>query len=329
MPTNLPPLFYEAEEQFKKASTTAEKIVALEALIATIPKHKGTDKLRADYRKRLSKLKDKATSQKTKKGGHFDLYTVEREGAAQIALVGLPNAGKSSLLAALTHAKPVIADYPLSTHLPLSGMMPFEDIQIQIVDLPPLGNASTDGWVSGLLRLADALLIVVDLFDSPRSSAELIIETLESWNIHCQKSDEKIGKERFGVYKRLLLLGNKLDVAGAQDGFSDLREQYHGIYPLMAVSSACKENLEECKKALFDLSHIIRVYTKEPGHKPDFSKPFTLKKDSTVLDLCKEIHKDFLVKLRFARVWGSARFDGQKVQRDYALQDKDVVEIHM
>ena len=230
MPTNLPPAYYEAEERFKQASNPSEKVVTLEALIATIPKHKGTDKLRADLRKRLSKLKDKATSQKTKKGGQFDLYTVEREGAAQIALVGLPNAGKSSLLASLTHAHPVIADYPLSTLLPLSGMMPFEDIQIQIVDLPPIGNESTDGWVSGLLRLADALMILVDLSDDPESSAELITETLESWNIHPQKTDVMEEKQGIGVYKRLLLLGNKLDLPGAKKGYDNLKERYQSIF---------------------------------------------------------------------------------------------------
>jgi ribosome-interacting GTPase 1 len=329
MPTNLPPAYYEAEERFKQASSPSEKVDTLEALIATIPKHKGTDKLRADLRKRLSKLKDKATSQKTKKGGHFDLYTVEREGAAQIALVGLPNAGKSSLLASLTHANPVIADYPISTHLPLSGMMPFEDIQIQIVDLPPIGNESTDGWISGLLRMTDGLLIIVDLSDDPESSVDLIIETLESWNIHPSKTHVKAEKQGLGVYKKLLFLGNKLDLPGAKEHYSNLKEHYTGIVTMMACSTKSKENLEELKRKLFALSDIIRVYTKEPGHKPDYSKPFTLKHGSTILDLCKEIHKDFLLKLRFARVWGSARFDGQKVQRDYALQDKDVVEIHM
>src|SRR4030043_1223959 len=181
MPANLPPEYFGAEKRFKQAVAPAEKIAALEDLIATVPKHKGTDKLRADLRRRLSQLRKEAISKK--KGGRGDLYVVQKEGAAQIALVGFPNSGKSSLLASITKATPVIAEYPISTLTPLPGMMPFEDIQIQLVDLPPVGNESTDGWVSGILRTADALLIVLDLTEDPEVQAELLIEQLGRWNI--------------------------------------------------------------------------------------------------------------------------------------------------
>src|SRR4030066_1776642 len=181
MPANLPPEYFNAEKRFKQASTPAEKIAALEDLITTVPKHKGTDKLRADLRRRLSQLRKEAVSKK--KGGRGDIYVVPKEGAAQIALVGFPNSGKSSLLASLTKATPVIAEYPISTLTPLPGMMPFEDIQVQLVDLPPVGNESTDGWVSGILRTADALLIVLDLTEDPEVQAELLIEQLGRWNI--------------------------------------------------------------------------------------------------------------------------------------------------
>jgi predicted GTPase len=182
MPANLPPEYFNAEKRFKQASTPAEKISALEDLIATVPKHKGTDKLRADLRRRLSQLRKDAV--RKKKGGRGDLYVVQKEGAAQIALVGFPNAGKSSILASLTNAMPVIAEYPISTITPLPGMMPFEDIQIQLVDLPPIGNEATDRWASGILRYADALLLVIDLTEDPEVQAELLIEQLERWNIH-------------------------------------------------------------------------------------------------------------------------------------------------
>src|SRR4030043_700924 len=181
MPANLPPEYFGGEKRFKQAVAPAEKIAALEDLIATVPKHKGTDKLRADLRRRLSQLRKEAASKK--KGGRGDWYVVQKEGAAQIALVGFPNSGKSSLLASITKATPVIAEYPISTLTPLPGMMPFEDIQIQLVDLPPVGNESTDGWVSGILRTADALLIVLDLTEDPEVQAELLIEHLVRWNI--------------------------------------------------------------------------------------------------------------------------------------------------
>jgi ribosome-interacting GTPase 1 len=213
MPANLPPEYFEAEKRFKQAGTPSEKIVALEDLLSTIPKHKGTDKLRADLRRRLSQLRKEAASKK--KGGRGDRYVVQKEGAVQIALVGFPNSGKSSLLACLTNANPVIADYPLSTLVPLPGMMPFEDIQFQLVDLPPIGNEATDGWVSGILRYADAMLLVINLTEDPDIQAELLIDQLDRWNIHLRtrteirKSSDKVP---VGVFKRTLVAANKIDL---------------------------------------------------------------------------------------------------------------------
>ncbi len=328
MPANLPPEYFNAEKRFKQASTPAEKIIALEDLIATVPKHKGTDKLRADLRRRLSQLREEAIK-KSKKGGRGDLYTVKKEGAAQIALVGFPNSGKSSLLACLTKATPVIADYPISTLTPLPGMMPFEDIQIQLVDLPPIGNESTDGWVSGILRYADALLLIVDLSEDPEVQAELLIEQLKRWNIHIIKisnSQFPISKPLVGVFKRALLVANKKDLPGSENSFLRLREKHEHICPCLSISTRKKENLEELKRALFEISGIIRAYSKPPGKEPDLSTPFTIPSGSSVLDLASSIHKDFVYNFKYARIWGSAKFDGQRVEKNYILKDRDIVE---
>ena len=334
MPANLPPEYFEAERKFKQASTPAEKIVALEDLIATVPKHKGTDKLRADLRRRLSQLRKDAI--KKKKGGRVDLYTVQKEGAAQIALAGFPNSGKSSLLASLTNATPVIAEYPISTVMPLPGMMPYEDIQIQLVDLPPIGNEATDGWVSGILRYADALIIVVDLSDDPEIQAELLIDQLERWKIHIiSKSEIRTASDgtkfetSVGASKRALIVANKRELPGTEDIFLRLKKKFENIYLCIAVSAFRKENIEELKRAIFNLSGVIRVYSKPPGKEPDLSTPFTIPLGSTVLDLASSIHKDFTYNLKFARVWGSARFDGQRVEKNHVLKDKDVVEMHV
>lgn len=340
MPANLPPEYFEAEKRFKQASTSAEKIAAIEDLIATVPKHKGTDKLRADLRRRLSQLRKDAISKK--KGGRGDLYVVQKEGAAQIAFVGFPNSGKSSLLARLTNANPVIAGYPISTLYPLPGMMPFEDIQIQLVDLPPIGNEATDGWVSGILRYADALLLVTDITDDPDIQAELLIEQLQRWNIvippnpHLVKGGEGGLLEQKSeirtsgrVFKKALIVANKKDLTEPGEAFIRLREKYGHLYQCIAVSALKKENLEELKRAIFEISSIIRVYSKPPGKEPDLSTPFTIPKGSTVLDLAEFIHKDFLFNLKFARVWGSAKFDGQRVEKSYVLKDKDIVEFHV
>jgi ribosome-interacting GTPase 1 len=329
MPANLPPEYFEAEKRFKQAGTPSEKIVALEDLLSTIPKHKGTDKLRADLRRRLSQLRKEAASKK--KGGRGDRYVVQKEGAAQIALVGFPNSGKSSLLACLTNANPVIADYPLSTLVPLPGMMPFEDIQFQLVDLPPIGNEATDGWVSGILRYADAMLLVIDLTEDPDIQAELLIDQLDRWNIHLRtrteirKSSDKVP---VGVFKRTLVAANKIDLVRMEDDFFKLETKYRHLYQCIAVSALKKENLEELKRALFEVSEIIRVYSKPPGKEPDISTPFTIPKGSTIIDLASFIHKDFLFHLKYARVWGSAKFDGQKVEKNHILKDRDIVELN-
>ena len=330
MPANLPPEYFDAEKRFKQASTPTEKTAALEALIATVPKHKGTDKLRADLRRKLSQLRKEAVSKK--KGGRGDLYVVEKEGAAQIALVGFPNSGKSSLLKCLTNAMPVIAEYPISTLTPLPGMMPYEDIQFQLVDLPPIGNEGTDGWVSGIVRYADALCLIVDLSDDADIQAELLLDQLDRWNIVVisnLKSQIPNSQTRVVVFKRGLIVANKRDFSSAENTSDRLKERYGHIYPCISVSALKKENLEELKRAIFDLSGIIRVYSKPPGKEPDLSHPFTIPSGSTILDLARFIHKDFLFNLKFARIWGSAKFDGQRVEKNYILKDKDIVEFHV
>jgi len=326
MPANLPPEYFEAEKKFKQASTIAEKLSALEDLIASVPKHKGTDKLRADLRRRASQLNKEAIAlRKTKKGGRDSLYNVQKEGAAQVTLVGFPNAGKSSILASLTNAAPVIADYPLTTLLPLSGMMPFENVQIQLVDLPAIGNESTDGWVSGILRNTDAFLMVIDLSDEPETQMELIIDQLGRWNIHITAKGPGL---QGGIRKRALIAANKSDLPEAGDHLRSFLERWSGTFSVVPLSVRRKENLEELKRAIFDVAGIIRIYSKPPGKEPNMAMPFTIHAGCTVIEFAEHIHKDFLDKLKFARIWGSAKFDGQKVERSYVLRDKDIVELH-
>ena len=327
MPANLPPEYFEADRRYKQASTTAEKIAALEDLITTVPKHKGTDHLRADLRRKLSQLNKEAQEQRKKKGGGRDsLYNIPREGAAQIAITGFANSGKSSILANLTKAAPVIADYPLSTVLPCPGMMPYEDIQIQLVDLPPIPNETTDGWVSGIMRVADALLIVVDLSEDADIQLELILDQIGRWNIRTEKPREA---ETRVLVKRALVAANKKDQPGAMENFERLKAAYGSRYPIVAVSCLKKDGLEDLKQEIFRLASIIRVYSKPPGKEPDLSMPYTVPVGSTVMDVAEKVHKDFVTKLKYARVWGSAKFDGMRVERTHVLQDRDIIELNM
>ncbi len=327
MPTNLPPEYFEAEKRYKQAATPQEKLAALEELISTIPKHKGTDKLRAGFRKRLSKLREEGA--RKKKSGRGDLYNVEKQGAAQMALVGFANSGKSSLLANMTSAHPMVADYPMTTLMPLAGMMFFEDIQFQMVDLPPIGNESTDGWVSGILRIADLLLLAVDLSEQPDIQTELLLDQLREWRIPLLQEVEE-SERRAGVkYKPVIFAATKSDLPCSEEHFNTFKQKYGSIYPVIGVSNTKKDGLETLRRAVFEISRITRVYSKEPGKEPKMDAPFTLPAGSTVLELAEHIHKDFVKNLKYACIWGSAKFDGQRVQRDYALQDKDIVELHL
>ncbi len=327
MPANLPPDYFEAERRYKQASTVAEKIAALEDLMATVPKHKGTDHLRADLRRKLSQLNKEAQEQRKKKGGSRDsLYNIPREGAAQIALTGFANAGKSSIVANLTKAAPVIADYPLSTVLPCPGMMPYEDIQIQLIDLPPIPNETTDGWVSGIMRVADALLIVVDLAEDADIQMELLLDQIGKWNIRTDRPKEA---ETRVLLKRALVAANKKDRPGALENFEKLKAAFGNRYPVVAVSCLKKDGLEDLKQEIFKMAEIIRVYSKPPGKDPDLSMPYTVPVGSTVMDVAEKVHMDFVTKLKYARVWGSAKFDGMRVERTYVLKDRDIVELSM
>lgn len=326
MPANLTPEYLDAEQRFKQAKTTSEKIAALEEMLSTIPKHKGTEKMQAELKRKLSKLR----GERQKKGGtrHAPpIYYVEREGAGQVALVGPPNSGKSLLLARLTRATPLVADYPFTTRLPLPGMMPFENVQIQLVDLPPLHPDSPETWVPQAIRNADVVALVLDL--SEAAVLEQLTETLSA----LEHGKISLGREsgelpRGFVRKSALLVGNKCDCPGAQENFEVLAELWKERFRLLAVSAESGENLETFRRAIFDLLGIVRVYSKVPGKKADFDAPFVLPRGATVRDVAERVHKDLAAQLKFARIWGAGKFNGQMVQRDYIVEDNDVIELH-
>ena len=334
MPANLSPEYLAAEQRFKSAKRIPEKIEALEEMLSTIPKHKGTEKMQADLKRRLSKLRGEAQ----KKGGAvrtLPIYHLEREGAGQVALVGAPNVGKSLLVRRLTHAQPEVADYPFTTRLPTPGMMPFENVQFQLLDLPPVSDQFMESWVPTLVRQADAAALVVDL------SADDLLEEVETTQLLLEKHKIRLGAPTsnalpLGVaVKRTLLVGNKLDLPGAEENLAALRdllgETLAGGWaaPMLAASAETGAGLETFKRAVFDLLEVIRVFSKAPGKKPDSAAPYVLKRGSTVLDLATHVHKDFATQLKFARLWGRGKFEGQMVHRDYVLTDGDILELHI
>ncbi len=326
MPANLPPHYYEEERKLKSARTPEEKIAILENLLSIIPKHKGTEKLQADLKSRLSKAR--AQSQSRPGGGRrSDEHHVEKEGAGQVALGGFPNAGKSQILASVTKAAPLIADYPFSTLKPLPGMARFENVWVQLVDLPPISWEVTDKWVANVLRNADALCLCLDLSDDPVGQAELLLEELQTKRIvPLPREAEGVEIPAGHFPKRVLLAGNKLDLAGADGELERLVEAFGDRYPVVGLSAKERIGLQDFVKGCFQILDKIRVYTKAPSKKPDLENPFILPKGTLVIDLAEEIHKDFVSRFRAARIYCQDKYDGQRVGKDFVLRDGDIIE---
>ena len=372
MSANLPPQFYTISAKLKEVKTSEEKISILEELLAIVPKHKGTEKVQRDIKTKIAKLR----RQKPKKGKREDLYSIKKEGAGQIVIVGPANSGKSSLLNALTKANAKVAPYSFTTEIPQPAMMPYENILIQLVDTPPLSKSSPP-WLKGILKAADGLLAVFDLSpknvveetkasSSPFASARVVEdienlqELLNNWGI---------------TDKKILFLGNKvdelfssptlrsaraIDLAKLRENLKKIESQYKikiisclegiGVDEAVASSSLfanawvvdeavassspspAKAGLviKELKKEIFDLLEIVRVYTKASNKSsPDFEHPFILKKNSRLIELASQIHRDFFFSFRYAKLFKKNSKKPQFVGKDYLLQDEDIIEIHI
>jgi len=313
MPANLSPEYLAAEQEYKHARTSAEKLEALERMLSTIPKHKGTEKLQADLKRRISQVRKE--SQKKGAAHALPFYLVPKEGAGQVALIGPPNSGKSQLVCALTHARPEVADYPFTTRFPAPGMMKYQNVQIQLVDLPPLSREFMEPWLPQVIRNATAGVLVVDASDPDVLDEIGFIEEL-------------LAERHLAPPK--LLVANKLDLAGAAENVAALEELYQGRYRGVAISAGTGENLDEFARAVFDLLEIVRVYTRAPGKRADLTSPFIVRRGQTVLDAARLVHKDFAENLKFARLFHqSGQHDGVMVERSRVVEDQDILEFHI
>jgi ribosome-interacting GTPase 1 len=328
MPTNLPPEYFEVEKRYKAAKTNEERIVLLEELISTIPKHKGTDKLRADLRRRLSKLRSSTQTQKGA-GRRESVYHIDREGAGQVAIVGAANVGKSALVAALTNARPEVADYPFATRIPTPGMMLIDNVQVQLIDTPSLRSDYVEPQVMELIRRADLILLLVDLQAYPIEQLEESIALLEQYRIIPAHHEARYPDPSRLTFVPLLVMANKNDDEQTDGDYEALCELLEGEWPIMPLSVLTGRHVDEMKWTVFRELNIMRVYSKPPGKEPDYTSPFVMQRGSTVEEFAGEIHQDFYRNMKSARVWGSAVHDGQMVGRDHVLDDGDVVELRM
>ncbi len=329
MPANLPPQYLKAEEEYRRSASPAGRLEALRELFRLLPKHKGTEKLQSDLKTKISRARDEVEGAKAggKKGGVS--YRVPREGAGQVVLVGGPNAGKSALLAALTNAKVEVAPYPFTTRAPQPGIATWGDVRFQIVDLPAISLDFFEPWLPGLVRSADAALLVVDLGDDDLiDAAEVALGRLAAAHAELVGELPFDSEDEALRHVKTAVVANKADAEGAADRLAILGEWSDARFPIVAASAASGAELDSVRAVAYDLLGIIRVYTKVPGKPVDRSHPFTVPVGGTVIDLAREVHRDFEQTLKFAKVWGSGTFEGQAVRRDHELRDADVVELH-
>jgi ribosome-interacting GTPase 1 len=326
VPANLSQDYIAAEKEYKAATTSDDKMLWLQKMLSTIPKHKGTEKMQADIKRRIAQLKERHEKSQKKKGPSF---RVKPEGAGQISLIGPPNSGKSALVAALTHAEPEVAAYPFTTREPIPGMVPYKDVLIQLLDLPPLSREHCESFVFDNIRGSDGVLLVLDMGgDDPVEEYHLVKTMLEEKRIHLVPPDSDIPEVKgIEIFLRTILIFNKCDIDPDHELHELILDMLETNLPILRFSSEDGTGFDELPKSVFDLLHIIRVYSKQPGKEPDMDAPFTVPMGSTVEDLAYVIHKDIAANMKSARIWGSGKFDGQVVQHDHVLQDKDVIEI--
>ena len=345
MPTNVTPEYKKAEQSFREAQQPRERLACLKEMLRTIPKHKGTEHLQADIKTRIKQLSEELAGPKKGGGRRGPSYTVRPEGAAQIGLVGPPNAGKSSLHARLTGSHAEIGPYPYTTKLPQPGMLPLEDIHLQLIDLPPLSADFMEPWMANALQTAHAALLIVDISDPDcvghiqaiqgRLSRKKILLS-ENWSglrsdatTSGQTEDNDVLTDPFQVILPTILVANKCDLDPDPDEVKALEDLLGLRFPAVTASVENGVGLDQIGPLIFKGLRIVRIYTKTPGKDPEMRRPFTLFLGDTVRDMARLVHKELADGLKFARVWGSGQFDGQQVGPEHRVQDGDVVELHI
>ena len=365
MPANVTYEFSAAKEKFEAARTDDEKLIALQEMLSAAPNHKGGENLRKDISRKIADLKNRMEkkAQAQKKSGHT--INIKKDGAGQVVLVGLPNSGKSTFLTKFTNAKPVIASYPYTTTKPEVGVLNFGGALIQIVELPAfLDTKEMAPQIFSMIRIADATILIFD--DSNFDHLNNLITLLEEQDIYVTKEKPKIDivKSQFpGVSfvneQNLLVKKEDAELLLRDAGFrthtiilnqkttmQDLlllinpRASYQKTIAISIPITGKKltknihrsiplfdfDEVDAINEKIFELVDKIIVYTKKPGQKADLKDPLVIDKNGTVKDAARAIHKDIYQDLKSAKVWGSTKFPGQTVSKEYVLRNKDVVE---
>lgn len=340
MPANLTPEYKAAEAAFRKARDPKERLTHLKEMLRVIPKHKGTDHLQAEIKTRIKDLTAELTSGTKGAARTGPTTAIAPEGAAQIALLGPPNSGKSALHGALTGSQSETGPYPFTTQLPKPGMYVYDDIAFQLVDLPPVAKEHPVPWIVNALQPADAALLVVDLGEPDCVERVITLHDLleerrivlaEEWPADAAEADEGNEDEMssFTLSLPTLLVATKGDLyPDTREDLQILEELAGYSYPTLAVSAETGAGLDDIGAWLAEKLEIVRVYTKVPGRPADMSRPFTVRRGQTIADVARLVHRDMAESIKYARMWGPNSFDGQQVGRDHVVADGDVVELH-
>lgn len=321
MPTNVTVEYTTAEQEYSRAKTTSEKISALQKMLSNAPTHKGAEKLRQEIKTKLAKLKDKVRKEQERKSKGKSL-SIKKEGAATLVLVGPTNSGKSLLLNKLTNRKVEIGNYPFTTMGPEVGIMKYKGLKIQVIEVPAIFegfyNKDKGPELMSIVRNADLVVIVTDIAD--------IDFLFKEFNDAGIKFNEDFVEDDF-VNMKAVIIANK-------DDLNDFNDVYRGLcryYNFDVITfSGLHGDIEALKERLWKHLGLIKIYTKEPGKKAKIDEPICLNEGATIEDMAKRLHKDFIKKFKFARVWGkSAKFGGQMCGLKHILEDEDVVEVHL
>ena len=373
MPTNVTPEYAAAERRYQQAKSIQEKIAALEEMLRTVPKHKGTENLRQELKSRLAKLKRELERRKKQQKAAASTETIKKESPALIVAIGFPNSGKSTVINQLTGAKLQVAEYPFTTSTPAVATLNIKGAKLQLVELPGfiLNAQESNTQLFAISRIADLALLITD----PFSPLEELIKAFDTANIKLnqEKPDIKIKKNMLGGidiigFENIINAKKEQVIAAAREFYTNAVIEIKSkctielfksaldpstkflpaIIILTRTDLATQEQIDAFRErfqhfeiipstekekiitAIWKKLKLIKIYTKEPGKKPKLDEPICLKKGSTVKDAAEQIHKDFIKKFRFARIWGrAAKFPGAKVGLSHKLQDEDIIEFHV